>query len=118
MHMFMWFMLLYLARIKHSYKMGPRMLTQFAPFPIEMGEYGIDEGTFWRRVAVARRDSSSQDIDCEVYPQIKVDATNQTDKLECTPCFSCKDWTLTVLSYRVFYTLLVLGIWVIILDGF
>jgi len=116
MHAFMWFMVLYINKIKHSYKMSPRMLTMVAPVPIEMGVYGIDQSIFWRKVAVERRMPSADDP----YNQIDVDGGNQEDSIQCgaCPCISWQEWTLTVLSYRMFYTVLVAGIWVVILDGF
>jgi len=115
MHAFMWFMLLYINKIKHSYKMTPRMLTMVAPVPIALGEYGIDDSTIWRKTAVKQRARSVDDP----YEQIIVDTDNQVDTISCGACesMSWQEWTLTVLSYRMFNTVLVAGIWVVILDA-
>jgi hypothetical protein len=131
MHLFMWFMLLHLNRIKISYKMGPRMLTMFAPVPVELGEYGVDESTFWRRALVKERDpiiyEGGRKKGKEAYPQIEVKATNQKETIDCGDCCpirllgrccSMDDWTLTAVSYRMYYTLLVLVAWIVLFDGF
>jgi len=112
MHMFMWVMLQYLAKIKRNYKMNPQMLTVVAPVPIDMGVYGVNDANFWMRVLVPERSESEQ----EPYSQIHVNTGNQSDKIQCS-CCTLEDWTITVLSYRMFYTLLVAVVWVVILDG-
>jgi len=112
MHMFMWVMLQYLAKIKHNYKMNPQMLTVVAPVPLDMGVYGVNDANFWRRVYVPERPESEQ----ETYSQIHVNTGNHKDKIQWF-CCSLEDWTITVLSYRMFYTLLVAVVWVVILDG-
>lgn len=134
MHLFMWYMLLYLNRIKISYKMGIRMLTVYMPVPYEMGEYGIDEVTYWKRVYVRKRspvmfETGPEHVKGkEAYPQIEVDPTNQIDTIQfqCPECCNCqcqcrclslKDKTLTVLSYRTFYALLVVVVFVALFDA-
>jgi len=132
MHLFMWFMLLYLNRIKISYKMGPTMMTVYMPVPLEMGEYGIDEVTFWRRVCVRQRSpvifETGPKQGQEAYRQIEVNPTNQIDTIQfqcpecCTiqfqrHCLSLEDKTLTVLSYRTFYALLVGVVFVVLFDA-
>lgn len=113
MHLFMWYTLLALNKIKLSYKMGPRMFTMVAPVPIEMGEYGIDDAIFWERVWIKHKHEKA----------IEVDMGNQDDSIDCM-CIpiigrflTFSDWNLTVVSYRMFYTHLVVVVGIVILDG-
>jgi len=104
------------------------MLTQYMPVPFEMGEYGMDEPTFWRRVRVRKEEdpvkyTSGPKKGDVAYPQIEVNPTNQEDTIECYDCcetgwcLSLKDKTLTVLSYRTFYALLVMVVFVVLFDA-
>lgn len=107
------------------------MLTVYMPVPYEMGEYGIDEATFWPRVHVPKRNpiifETGPKQGQEAYRQITVNPTNQKDTInfndcchDCCEegcCLSLKDETLTVLSYRTFYALLVMVIFVALFDA-
>jgi len=111
MHLFMWIILLVLNQIKQNYKVGPKMLTMKTTIPIEMGEYGIDDSVFWDKVQTI---NPGQDA-------ILVDIGNSDDRISCSVplvgrFLRFKDWTLTVFSYRMFYTLLVLVAGVVCQD--
>jgi len=115
LHLFLYYMLVFLMNIKNTYNYNERMFTMSMPVPIEAGRFEVDEANFWYKVGSNVKNATNEK---RILVQGSHDNSVDLQKDCCSYCpfRRCSDYHLSIASYKMYYASYILVMGVIMWD--